>query len=141
MNAVYQMNHGVSVSRMSDSEYRYFCARRSEAIRRMQIRRMCVLALAAFLLIFGIAVSLRTIRSQAHTETSDQIWYRYSTIHTVRAGEDLMSIADLYMDDQHYASPESYCREVLSMNRIYEEDADLKAGTVLLVPYYSTERK
>jgi hypothetical protein len=56
----------------------------------------------------------------------------------VKYGETLWSIAEEYLDDEHYASIEDYIKEVKKINSLKDDEAII-AGRYIVVPYYAAE--
>ena len=63
--------------------------------------------------------------------------YKYYTSITIEYGDTLWSIADQYMDKEHY-SRTSYIAEVKNINHIKNEDM-IKEGKMLIIPYFSRD--
>ena len=61
--------------------------------------------------------------------------HKYYTNIQIRKGDTLWSIADEYMDDEHYKNRQEYILEVMRMNHM--TDSRLTAGKRLIVPYYA----
>ena len=107
------------------------------------MNRKCILATAALLIILVTVISgAFAIRSHAESVNaeSDTVYYRYTAMYRVCAGDTLTSIAVQYMDDVHYDSVSDYVKELRQMNGMYDDDR-LKSGELIAVTYYSTEYK
>ncbi|MCM1537027.1 MAG: LysM peptidoglycan-binding domain-containing protein [bacterium] len=63
--------------------------------------------------------------------------HKYFTQHTISHDETLWEIASRYADS-HYDGISDYIDEVKEMNHIDDID-EIRAGNVLLLPYYSAE--
>ena len=102
------------------------------------------LLIAAALMIVVITVISGTFAIRSHDESvnaeSDTVYYRYTAMYRVCAGDTLTSIAEQYMDDIHYDSVSAYVKELRQMNGMYNDDK-LKSGELIAVTYYSTEYK
>ena len=102
------------------------------------------LLIAAALMIVVIIVISGTFAIRSHAESvnaeSDTVYYRYTAMYRVCAGDALTSIAKQYMDDVHYDSVSDYVKELRQMNGMYNDDK-LKSGELIAVTYYSTEYK
>ena len=102
------------------------------------------LLIAAALMIVVITVISGTFAIRSHAESvnaeSDTVYYRYTAMYRVCAGDTLTSIAEQYMDDIHYDSVSDYVKELRQMNGMYNDDK-LKSGELIAVTYYSTEYK
>ena len=95
--------------------------------------------LASFMILF---VGVFAIRSKAGSlaDYDDTVYYKYTTMYRVCAGDTLTSIAEQYMDDVHYSSVSEYVSEIRQMNQMYFSD-EIKAGELISICYYSTEYK
>ena len=99
------------------------------------------IAEAAFILILCVMTVSSVIRSHAMTRrdaAEQEVYYKYTAMYRVCAGDTLSSIAHMYMDDVHYDSEAEYISELRRMNQMYFGD-DLKSGELITVCYYSTE--
>ena len=95
--------------------------------------------LAAVMVLFIGAFAIRT-KAGSPAEYDDTVYYKYTTMYRVCAGDTLTSIAEQYMDDVHYSSVSEYVSEIRQMNQMYFSD-DIKAGELISICYYSTEYK
>lgn len=116
----------------------------SEACMRSYIninKKKMFIAAAAFILILCVMTVSSVIRSHAMTRSDaaeQEVYYKYTAMYRVCAGDTLSSIAHMYMDDVHYDSEAEYISELRKMNQMYFGD-DLKSGELITVCYYSTE--
>lgn len=70
--------------------------------------------------------------------------YKYYTAVTIGYGEDLSDIVYRYCDSSEYETADDYVRELCEINSLpYHKGSvpDLRAGTRIVVPYYSTVLK
>ena len=95
--------------------------------------------LASIMILFIGAFAIRS-KAGSPEEYDDTVYYKYTTMYRVCAGDTLTSIAEQYMDDVHYSSVSDYVSEVRMMNQMYFSD-ELKAGELISICYYSTEYK
>jgi len=95
--------------------------------------------LAAVMILFIGAFAIRS-KAGSPEEYDDTVYYKYTTMYRVSAGDTLTSIAEQYMDEAHYSSVSEYISEVRQMNQMYFSD-DIKAGELISICYYSTEYK
>ena len=65
--------------------------------------------------------------------------YKYYTSITVSSEDTLWSIAERYMDMEHYSSVNDYIQEVKSMNHLQTDI--ITYGEHLIVPYYADAYK
>ena len=105
-------------------------------------RRMVIIGaivLAAVMVLFIGAFAIRA-KAGSPEEYDDTVYYKYTAMYRVNAGDTLTSIAEQYMDDVHYSSVSEYVSEVRQMNQMYFSDK-IKAGELISICYYSTEYK
>ena len=70
--------------------------------------------------------------------------YKYYTTVTIGYGEDLSDIIYRYCDSNEYENADAYLKEICEINSLpYHEGEvnDLRAGTKIVIPYYSAELK
>lgn len=104
-------------------------------------RKYIVIAAAILTAIVIVIPVAFAIRSHAvSVDECDTVYYRYTAMYRVSAGDTLTSIAEQYMDDVHYDSVSDYVKELRQMNGMYGDDK-LKSGELIAVTYYSTEYK
>lgn len=103
--------------------------------RRKQIRSRIMLFIMTVCLIFGLVLSLSIMVARADTGIEKNNYKYFSSI-MVGYGDNLLSIAEQYIDD-HYDSVEQYVNEVIHINNLKENE--VKAGQYLVIPYYSDE--
>jgi len=118
---------------ITDREWRR--DRRVQRLRRERRQKYLTIGAALaviFCIILICAVSYSSIRAQANTG------FKYYTSVTVEYGETLWSIADRYIDYNHYKDKNAYIAEVENMNHL-DDGETLLAGQLLIVPYYSSE--
>ncbi len=104
-------------------------------------RKIILVSIISFTLMLMIFSTVFVIRSHAMTSVpaeDQEVYYKYTAMYRVCAGDTLSSIAQMYMDDVHYSSEAEYITELKKMNQIYFGD-DLKSGELITVCYYSTE--
>lgn len=118
---------------MSDRELRN--CRRALRLRREKRRKMLVMsvAVAATLCMIVICAAFYgAIKADASSG------YKYYTDIVVEPGDSLWTLAEEYVDYDHYRDINCYINEVRSINHLAEESC-LTAGQILIVPYYSAE--
>lgn len=103
--------------------------------RRKQIRSRIMLFIMTVCLIIGLVLSLSIMVARADTGIEKNNYKYFSSI-MVGYGDNLLSIAEQYIDD-HYDSVEQYVNEVIHINNLKENE--VKAGQYLVIPYYSDE--
>ncbi len=127
------MSKRQNIYEMNDRELRNY--RRILKLRRERRKKCFALAgaaLATFCMILICTVSYSAIKTKANSG------YKYYTSVTVGAGETLWELADNYIDYDFYNNKSSYISEVQSINHL-DEEGTVKAGQVLILPYYSAE--
>ena len=95
--------------------------------------------IASVMILFIGAFAIRS-KAVSPDDYDDTVYYKYTTMYRVCAGDTLTSITEQYMDDVHYSSVSDYVSEVRKMNQMYFSD-ELKAGELISICYYSTEYK
>ncbi len=123
------------VSDMTDREYRYYKRRLR---RQRECRRRVLTAAMTLCLIVICAVSYHTIKTSA--SSGEDLLFKYYTNITVQNGDTLWDIADEYMDYAQYEDKNAYVEEVIHINHL-DENADIRSGQCITVPYYSPEFK
>lgn len=84
-------------------------------------------------LIITCSVSLNSFRANAKDD-SVKASYKYYKSITIDNDDTLWSIAEEYMDEDHYASVNDYINEVKSMNSL--TDDKIRYGEHIIIPYY-----
>lgn len=123
-----------SVYDMTDRELRIY---KRKLRRQREIRRRCMSFVMTLGLIAICAVSYHSLKTSANSGT-DSINFKYYTNVNVAYGETLWDIADEYIDYKEYKDKNEYIAEVKSINHL-DDEANVKAGQFLVVPYFSTE--
>lgn len=91
----------------------------------------------SLVLIITLGVVFGSFLSNAKSMNDRPQEYKYFTQYTVSHNETLWEIASQYADS-HYDGIADYIDEVKAMNHIENVD-EIRTGSVLLLPYYSTE--
>ncbi len=108
---------------------------RNNRIRRCkEMRKNFMLFLMTICLIITCSFSLNSFRSNAKTDSSKTTYKYYKSI-TVANHDTLWSIAEEYMDEEHYDSINDYIREVISVNSLKNDE--ISYGEHLIIPYYA----
>lgn len=103
--------------------------------RRREMRKNFLLLVLTFCLIVTTSIAVSSFRSHAKNDPSRESSKYYKSI-VVSDSETLWSIAEDYMDEEHYGSIYEYIREVMQINNL-KNDA-IYADAHLIVPYYDT---
>lgn len=120
-----------SVHRMNNGELRFYRCMlrlRRERRHRMLASTFAMLAVACAVIVGSLLYS--SFRSNAGNS------FKYYTKITVESGETLWSLADEYIDYDHYKDKGRYVAEIQSINHL-DENGTIMAGQILIVPYYS----
>lgn len=124
---------------MTDREYRAYRQYRRKVRRQREILKKCMLTAITVLLILSGTLSYHAIKSSANSG-DDEISFKYYKTVTVANGDTVWGIADDYIDYGHYKNKDAYVDEVKGINHL-DEDATIKVGQHLVIPYYSNEFK
>lgn len=103
--------------------------------RRREMRKNFLLFVMTLCLIVTTSVAVSSFRSNAKNDASKET-YKYFKSIVVSDSDTLWSIAETYMDEEHYDSVSEYIREVMRINSL-KNDA-IYADAHLIVPYYAT---
>ncbi|MDO5133474.1 MAG: hypothetical protein Q4D81_10910 [Eubacteriales bacterium] len=102
-----------------------------------------VLRLLALAVVFACMLAgLRTM-IRASSRPKEQLWKYYTTVE-IGYGEDLEDVMEIYRNTSVYSDADSYVREVCEINGLpYIKGSipELRAGTTIVIPYHSEERK
>lgn len=104
--------------------------------RQREIKKNFLILVMTICLIVTGSLSLNGFRSNAKDD-SEAVSYKYYKSITVANDDTLWSIAQEYMDAEHYESIYDYIEEVKSMNTLTDEN--IHYGEYLIVPYYTSE--
>lgn len=105
--------------------------------RRREMRKNFLLFVMTLCLIITTSISVSSFRSNAKNDASKETYKYYKSI-VVSDSDTLWSIAEEYMDDEHYESVVEYIRDVMRINNL-KNDA-IYADAHLIVPYYDYAR-
>lgn len=101
--------------------------------RRREMRKNFLLFVMTFCLIITTSIAVSSFRSNAKNDASRETYKYYKSI-VVSDSDTLWSIAEEYMDNEHYGSVPEYIRDVMRINSL-TSDA-IYADAHLIVPYY-----
>ena len=107
--------------------------RKNRIRRRREMRNHFLIFVMTLFLIVTCSIAVSSFRSSAKNNTRDTS-FKYYKIITVSDSDTLWSIAETYMDKEHYGSIHEYIREVMQINTL-TNDA-IYADAHLIVPYY-----
>ncbi len=101
--------------------------------RRKEMRKNFLLFVMTLCLIATASVAVSSFRSNAKNDADKQAYKYYKSI-VVSDSDTLWSIAEEYMDEEHYSSVYEYIREVMRINSLVGDA--IYADAHLIVPYY-----
>lgn len=101
--------------------------------RKKEMRKNFLLFVMTVCLIVTCSISMSTFRSSAQDD-SVKTSYKYYKSITVSNNDTLWSIAEEYMDAEHYDSVNDYINEVIRMNSLPNDT--ICYGQHLIIPYY-----
>ena len=101
-------------------------------------RRAITFGIMVSVIIFMAILLTFSFSSDASNMNSEE--YRYYTSVSVGVGESVWTLAEKYMDDLHYRNTKEFVSDIARINRI-SPDTKLKAGSNLIIPYYSERLK
>lgn len=102
------------------------------------LMRGVVLCMVFVCMVTGFGMMIR-----ASSRPKEQLWKYYTTVQT-GSDHDLDDIVRENMNETVYSSADDYVREVCEINSLpYKKGSlpDLKPGSVIVIPYHSTELK
>lgn len=127
------------MNRYSMRQYSVEDARSERRIRNNRIRRQremrknFLMFVMTVCLIITCSISLNGFRSNAKDD-SVKTSYKYYKSITIDNNDTLWSIAEEYMDKEHYDSVNDYINEVKNMNSLTSDE--IQYGEHLIIPYY-----
>lgn len=104
--------------------------------REQQIRRNILLLAASVAVAVFLSVLFLSFSSEA-VDREHQPSYKYYKSIELSSGDTLWSIANEYMDPEHYKSTGEYIDEVMRMNSLTSDK--ITSGSYIIIPYYSSE--
>ena len=104
--------------------------------RQKEMRKNFLLTIMAICLAITFSFSVNSFLSNAKSG-NEPISYKYYKSITISNGDSLWSIANEYMDDEHYSSTNDYIKEVKHLNSLKSDY--ISYGESIIVPYYSYE--
>ena len=102
--------------------------------RKMELRRKFLLSIMTVCLVITFSIGINGFLSNAKNSNS-RISYKYYTSITVSNEDTLWSIAEKYVDMEHYDSINDYIQEVKTMNHMQNDI--ITYGEHLIIPYYA----
>ncbi len=108
--------------------------RNNRVRRQRELRKNFLLVLLTICLIITGSIALNGFNSKAKDDSAKAMYKYYKSI-TVSNSDTLWSIAEEYMDNEHYDSVKDYIAEVMTMNALTNDE--IHYGEHLIVPYYA----
>ncbi|MBD5477648.1 MAG: LysM peptidoglycan-binding domain-containing protein [Lachnospiraceae bacterium] len=108
--------------------------RRNRVRRQREMMKNFLILVMTVCLIVTCSVALSSFRSNAKADTA--LSYKYYKSIVVSNNDTLWSIAEEYMDREHYTSINEYIKEVKAMNSLSGDS--IQYGRHLVIPYYGT---
>lgn len=103
--------------------------------RQREMKKNFLILVMTVCLIVTCSISLSGFRSNAKNDTTE-VSYKYYKSIAVAGNDTLWSIAEEYMDEEHYDSITDYIEEVKSMNSLTNDT--IHYGEYLIIPYYDS---
>lgn len=104
--------------------------------RQREMKKNFLILVMTVCLIVTCSFSLNGFRSNAKDDSTETSYKYYKSI-IVSGGDTLWTIAEEYMDEEHYDSINDYIQEVKSMNSL--TDDVIRYGEYLVIPYYGRD--
>lgn len=123
--------HTYYVETGNRSEQRIY---RNRVRRQREMRRHITMLILSLCFIIICAVSVSSIQSCAQDDSA-HISCKYYTSIAVGVDDTLWSIAERYMDEEHFDTIDDYITEVKEINSL--ADDQISYGEYLVIPYYS----
>ena len=126
------MNNSMRRMRIEDvrSERRIL---KNKIRRQREMKKNFLILVMTVCLIVTCSISLSGFRSNAKDDFTE-VSYKYYKSIAVTGYDTLWSIAEEYMDEEHYDSITHYNDEVKSMNSLTNDT--IHYGEYLIIPYY-----
>ena len=103
--------------------------------RQREMKKNFLILVMTACLVVTCSLSLSGFRSNAKDDSAKTSYKYYKSI-TVTSHDTLWSIAEEYMDEEHYDSITDYIREVKRMNSLTNDT--IHYGQYLIIPYYDS---
>ena len=101
--------------------------------RQREMKKNFLIFLMTVCLIITCSISMNGFSSNAKDDSTEAS-YKYFKSISVANNDTLWSIAEQYMDTEHYDSISDYIQEVKSMNDLVDDV--IHYGDYLVIPYY-----
>lgn len=101
--------------------------------RQREMKKNFLIFVITICLIVTCSISLNGFRANAKDD-STEVSYKYYKSIVISDNDTLWSIAEQYMDEDHYESINDYINEVKNMNAMVDDI--IHYGEHLIIPYY-----
>lgn len=92
-------------------------------------------AIAAVAVILIAVITVAALRARYSTKDAIATETKLYKMYTIEQGDSLWSIAEEYVDYDHYDDIRDYVNEVISINDLNDKNS-ITAGCNLVIPYY-----
>jgi cell division protein YceG involved in septum cleavage len=104
-------------------------------MRLKQLRRNYIICLLVItFIIVAVSILFLSLSAQAN-EKNHQPSHKYYKSIEITKGDTLWSIAQEYIDEEHYENTSEYIKEVRNINSLTSDN--IVSGNYIIVPYYS----
>lgn len=110
--------------------------KRNRIRRQKEIRRHIMMTILTICLVITFSFTINSFLSNAKDDSSHTSYKYYKSI-TITKEDTLWSIAQEYVDEEHYDSIDDYIKEVKKLNKLSNDT--ITYGEHLIIPYYSDE--
>lgn len=110
--------------------------KRNRIRRQKEIRRHIMMTILTICLVITFSFTVNSFLSNAKDDNSHTSYKYYKSI-TITKEDTLWSIAQEYVDEEHYDSIDDYIKEVKNLNKLSNDT--ITYGEYLIIPYYSEE--
>lgn len=110
--------------------------KRNRIRRQKEMRRHMMLTILTVCLVITFSISINSFLSNAKDD-SHKTFYKYYKSITIDNNDTLWTIAQEYIDSEHYDSIDDYIKEVKKLNKLNNDT--INYGEHLIIPYYSDE--
>lgn len=104
--------------------------------RQLQVRKKICMLIFSIMTVILLSMFVRSISTQA-SDLEHQTNYKYYKSIEISKGDTLWSIANQYIDTDHYKNIQEYVDEIKEMNAMKSDH--IVSGSCLIIPYYSSD--
>lgn len=103
---------------------------------KLRFKQNLFLSALSLIIILSISLFINSFSTKA-SDNDNIMAYKYYKSIEIKKGDTLWSIANEYMDDEHYKNKSEYIKEVKQINSLKSDK--IVSGRHIIVPYYSYE--